>query len=275
MLFPGWWGLALAATPGELPSLGLAALFAVGGFAMRGAGCTVNDMWDRDIDGQVARTKQRPLASGAMSMGQATGFLAAQLAVAAACVVPLGWETLGVSASALVVVGLYPAMKRVTMAPQAVLGAAMNWGVLVGWTAVQGAATLGAAVPLWAAGACWTMVYDTLYAHQDVADDTKLGLGSTARLFGREWTRPVLTGFVTGFAGLATYSVLAQGLAWPAVAGIAVATAHMQRQVMTADFDDRLNLNARFVSNAQVGGIVLLGLAAGRLMQEAAPGLVA
>ncbi|KAA0149602.1 hypothetical protein FNF29_05814 [Cafeteria roenbergensis] len=267
VLLPGWWGLALAASPGELPSAGLAAIFAVGAFAMRGAGCTVNDMWDRDIDAKVARTSQRPLASGRMTMGQATAFLGAQLSLALGCALPLSWETIGLGTASLAVVGLYPAMKRVTFMPQAVLGMAMNWGVLMGWCAVHGLDGIGAAVPLWAAGACWTMVYDTIYAHQDTTDDAKLGLGSTALLFGRERTKPVLSGFALAFAGLAEAAVVTQGLGWPAHAGIAAATGHMLWQVWSADFDDRWNLTNRFVSNQAVGAVVLAGLVAGRLLQ--------
>jgi 4-hydroxybenzoate polyprenyl transferase len=267
VLLPGWWGLAFAAAPGSLPPLELAALFAVGAFAMRGAGCTVNDMWDRDVDGKVARTSQRPLASGALSMPQAVAFLGGQLSVALACVLPMSWETIGVSAASLAVVGVYPFLKRVTYWPQAALGTAMNWGILVGWTAVNGLATLPAAVPLWLGAACWTIVYDTVYAHQDTQDDKALGLRSTALLFGEERTKPILTGFALGFAGLSSLAVLQQGLAWPAMVGVGVSTVHMLWQVWSMDFQDRLNLNKRFVSNQVIGTIMLAGLLAGRLLQ--------
>jgi 4-hydroxybenzoate polyprenyltransferase len=234
---------------------------------MRGAGCTVNDMWDRDIDGKVARTKERPLAAGTMSMPQATGFLAAQLSVALACAVPLGWDALSMAVPAAGVVALYPLMKRLTWWPQAVLGAAMNWGILIGWAAVHGTGSISAVVPLWAGAACWTIVYDTLYAHQDTADDEKLGLKSTALLFGKEYTKPVLTAFTTGFATLASATVLQQGLAWPAELAVVGASGHMLWQIWTADFADRWNLTNRFVSNKQVGAMMLAGLVAGRLFQ--------
>jgi len=267
VLLPGWWGLAFAAAPGSLPPLDLAALFAVGAFAMRGAGCTVNDMWDRDIDGKVARTSQRPLASGQVSMPQAVAFLGGQLSVALACVLPMSWETIAVSAASLGVVGVYPFLKRVTWWPQAVLGTAMNWGILVGWTAVNGLATLPSAVPLWLGAACWTMVYDTVYAHQDTSDDARLGLRSTALLFGKEHSKPILTGFALGFAALSSWAVSQQGRAWPAFAGVGVSTAHMMWQVWSMDYDDRLNLNKRFLSNQVVGAVMLAGLVAGRMLQ--------
>lgn len=182
LLFPCWWGV-LAATK-EGINLSLLALFGVGAFAMRGAGCIINDMWDRKIDAAVERTKHRPLASGAVSLTEAAFLLVFLLSIGAGVLLslpPVVWE---IALYSLPLVVLYPLMKRFFPLPQLFLGLTFNWGVLVGWVAVTGTLDLAALI-LYAAAVFWTLGYDTIYACQDIADDKKLGVKSSALTFGR------------------------------------------------------------------------------------------
>ncbi|MGI9504645.1 MAG: UbiA family prenyltransferase, partial [Geminicoccaceae bacterium] len=163
LLWPCWWGLGLA--PGW-PSVWLAIVFLIGAFAMRGAGCTINDMTDRDLDSKVERTRNRPLASGALAPLQALLFLGAQLLVGLAVLTQLNVNAALVALAAMPLVVAYPWMKRITWWPQLFLGITFKWGALVGWTAATG--SLGwPAVFLYVAGIFWTLGYDTIYAHQD------------------------------------------------------------------------------------------------------------
>ena len=175
LLWPCLWSTSLAATAGTMPDASLCALFGLGAFAMRGAGCTVNDLWDRDIDRQVERTRLRPLASGAIGVPQALGFLGAQCTVGLGVLLALPPYAVGLSFVSVPLVGLYPLAKRVTNWPQAVLGLTFNWGALVGWAAVHGACDWSVVLPLYAGGFWWTLLYDTIYAHQDKRDDAKVG----------------------------------------------------------------------------------------------------
>lgn len=185
LLIPCWWGLALGqiAFGGGLPSLWFAALFLVGAIIMRGAGCTLNDIADRNFDGRVERTRLRPIPSGQVSVTKAFAFLVLLCLAGLAVLLQFNWFTVFTGAASLIVVAVYPFMKRITYWPQAVLGLAFNWGALVGWTAVHG--TLSAApLLLYAGGIAWTLAYDTIYAHQDKEDDALIGLKSTALRFG-------------------------------------------------------------------------------------------
>jgi 4-hydroxybenzoate polyprenyltransferase len=185
LLIPCWWGLCLGqiADGGGLPSLWFAALFLVGAVIMRGAGCTLNDIADRNFDGRVERTRLRPIPSGQVSVAQAMAFLAALCLLGLAVLLQFNWFTVFTGAASLAVVAVYPFMKRITYWPQAVLGLAFNWGALVGWTAVHGAIS-AAPLLLYAGGIAWTLAYDTIYAHQDKEDDALIGLKSTALRFG-------------------------------------------------------------------------------------------
>ena len=181
LLFPGWWGIALASQRWPDPILLL--LFAIGAVAMRGAGCTLNDIADRDYDGQVARTRLRPLPSGAVSVRQAVTFLLLQLAVGAAVLFSLTAlrSCLALPSSGLI--GTYPFMKRITYWPQVFLGLNFNWGALIGWTAVTGALAWPPLL-LYVGGVFWTIGYDTIYAHQDKEDDIRIGVKSSAIALG-------------------------------------------------------------------------------------------
>ena len=158
-------------------------LFGCGSVLMRSAGCIVNDMWDRKIDQKIERTKDRPLASNALTRKQATGFLALNLSGSLAILAQLNTQSIKLGASSLAFVLSYPLMKRITYWPQAFLGLTMNWGALLGWTAVTGQLGL-VPLSLYAGGFFWTLVYDTIYAHQDIIDDKRAGVKSTAIRFG-------------------------------------------------------------------------------------------
>ncbi|RLN65076.1 hypothetical protein BBJ29_008293 [Phytophthora kernoviae] len=204
LLWPCFWSISMAAPAGQLPDLSLLALFGTGAFIMRSAGCTINDMWDKDFDKQVERTNKRPLAAGKLTYPQAWVFLAGQLSAGLAILLQLNWYSVAMGASSLALVGAYPTMKRFTYWPQAFLGLTFNYGALLGWAAVHGSCEWPVVLPLYAGGVAWTLVYDTLYAHQDKKDDIKIGVRSTALLFGDK-TKPILNMFsAAAIAGFGT-----------------------------------------------------------------------
>jgi 4-hydroxybenzoate polyprenyltransferase len=268
LLYPCLWSTTLAyhALPAAslLPSLPLLALFSTGAIVMRGAGCTINDMWDRDIDKQVERTKTRPLASGDLTMQQATGFLAAQLSVGLGVLLSLPHTAFcfKLGAASLPLVALYPTAKRWTRFPQLVLGLTFNWGAFMGWAATYGDVNLAACAPLYVSGIAWTMVYDTLYAWQDKKDDETIGMKSTAITFG-ENTKPILHAFTAVFGTGLAMTGMATDMSLPYYLGIAASTSHLVWQVHTADFDDVDNLSYRFRSNQVVGAGVLASVVVG------------
>jgi 4-hydroxybenzoate polyprenyltransferase len=175
LLWPCVWGTSLATEMGHVPDIILLSKFAVGAFVMRGAGCVINDLWDRDFDKHVERTKLRPLASGEVTVAEALVFLFGQLSCGLLILVSFNYSTIVWGFASMPLVIAYPLMKRFTNWPQLVLGLTFNWGVIVGWTAVQGSLSLLPVLPLYFSGVCWTLVYDTLYGYQDREDDKKLG----------------------------------------------------------------------------------------------------
>ena len=259
LLFPCWWGIALALSQWQLwPDLRLFLLFAVGALVMRGAGCTYNDIVDRDFDAKVARTADRPIPSGQIPVKRAVGFLILQLLIGLAVLLQLNHFTIGLGVASLALVFTYPFMKRITYWPQAWLGLTFNWGALMGWAAVTG----GLAWPplaLYAAGIAWTLGYDTIYAHQDKEDDALIGVKSTALKLGRA-SKP----WLAGFYGLALLLMLAAGLGaglgWPFVAGVAGVALHFAWQLARLDIDDPACCRALFRSNRFVGWILLAGI---------------
>ena len=266
LLLPCWWGLALgwraepqAIEPG--PLLALFGLFSIGAVVMRGAGCTINDLWDRDFDRQVARTADRPIASGAISVPQAFVFLAAQFLVGLLILMQLNPTSRVLGVAVLALVFTYPLFKRITYWPQFVLGLTFNWGALMGWTAAIGAVSLPCFL-LYAAGIAWTLGYDTIYAHQDKKDDALIGIKSSALALG-EHTRPWLGIFYgTALTGLVATG-WAAGLDWPYYAGLLLASAQLAWQAMQVDFDTPLDCLAKFRSNRLFGLIVTLAILAG------------
>lgn len=271
LLIPCWWGLALspaAADPARWPALlGYAALFAVGAVIMRGAGCTLNDILDRDIDAQVERTRGRPLASGQIGLPAAVAFFFALLAVGFAVLVQFNLPTILLGAASLAVVLPYPLMKRVTFWPQAVLGLAFNWGVLVGWTAAGGGfgAAFWPAILVYLSGVCWTIGYDTVYAHQDIKDDEAAGVKSTARLFG-DRAKPIVAGFYGAQIALLLAGGWVAGLAlWTFLPLVAVVAVLLARHLAAWRLYDQAVSLAHFKTHRLIGLTVLIALAAGRI----------
>ena len=261
LLFPGWWGIALAA-PGW-PDFGLLALFALGALAMRGAGCTLNDIADRDYDGRVERTRLRPLPSGAVTVRQAFIFMVFQLAIGAAVLLCLNRASILLGLAVLGLIATYPFMKRITYWPQVFLGLNFNWGALVGWTAVSG--SLGVpAVWLYAGGILWTVGYDTIYAHQDKDDDLSIGVKSSALALGAR-TRPALYALYASAVVFWGAAAMTAGLAAPFSLGLAAAAAQLLWQAARVDTDDPADCLAKFRSNRAVGWLILAGIVAGRV----------
>ena len=269
LLLPCWWSSALAAVAAHqpLPNLWHMILFAIGAVAMRGAGCTYNDLVDREIDGLVERTRSRPLPSGQVTPRQAKLFLIAQVVVGALVLLalanPFAWM---VGIASLAIVAIYPFMKRITSWPQSVLGLAFSWGALMGWAAAFGRLDLPA-VLLYAGSILWVIGYDTIYAHQDREDDALIGVKSTARLFG-ENSRAWLWGFVVAIVVLMTLAVLlalrhdgtviSLGLA---LLGLWAFGWHMAMQMLRLDIDDPASCLRAFRANRDAGLLVALFLA--------------
>jgi 4-hydroxybenzoate polyprenyltransferase len=201
LLWPCIWSTALAAPLGSLPDPFIISQFAVGAFVMRGAGCTINDIWDQNYDKSVERTKNRPLAAGHINTKQALIFLTAQLSAGLVVLLSFDFNCIILGFASMPLVIIYPLMKRFSNWPQLVLGLAFNWGALMGWPAVH-AGVLGfqETIPLYLAGVCWTLVYDTLYGYQDRKDDAKLGLKSTSLHLG-DSPQLALTGIASGMIG--------------------------------------------------------------------------
>ncbi len=262
LLLPCWWGVALASP--KLPDLWFMLLFALGAVAMRGAGCVVNDMWDRRLDAQVARTRDRPLASGELRLWQAALFLAALLLVGLGVLLMFNSLTVWLGVAALPLVFSYPLMKRITWWPQLFLGLTFNWGALMGWSAVTGGMEV-APVLLYEAGVFWTLGYDTIYAHQDRADDELVGIKSTARLFG-DGSRPWVALFyalAVGFMALAGWATqLGRGY----YALLVAASVFAAVQLALWKMDDPANCLRRFRANRDFGWIVLAAIIAGKFL---------
>jgi 4-hydroxybenzoate polyprenyltransferase len=260
LLWPCWWSLALA--PGW-PDPRLLVLFAVGAVAMRGAGCTINDMADRKLDARVERTRNRPLASGVLSMRRAAAFLVLQLLVGLAVLLALDPLAILLGLAIMPVVIAYPFMKRITWWPQAVLGIAFNWGAIVGWAAATG--TLEApALALYAAGFLWTLGYDTIYAHQDKEDDALIGIRSAALRLG-DRTLPFLYGFYGGMVVLLLFAGVLAGSGPLFYLGLAVVAWRLAVQLHAIDLDDPADCLRRFRANRDIGLLVFLAAVAGEL----------
>jgi 4-hydroxybenzoate polyprenyltransferase len=260
LFLPALWGIALAGAP--WPDPWLVALFAVGAVVMRGAGCVINDLWDRDIDRRVARTAARPLAAGAVTPFRALAFLAALLAAGLLILLQLHPLAIALGVASLAPIAVYPLMKRVTWWPQAFLGVTFNWGVPMGYAAAAGTLD-AAALVLYAAAVFWTLGYDTIYAHQDREDDALIGMRSTARLFG-ERTRPFLAlCYVATVLLIAVSGVLAGLSAW-FFAALLVPALLLARQVAALDIHDAARCGRLFRANREVGLAVTAALVLGR-----------
>src|SRR5919204_925980 len=230
LLMPCWWSAGLAAVHAHAPypDPWHVFLFFIGAFAMRGAGCTWNDIVDRDIDVRVERTRSRPLPSGQVTVGQAAAFLVAQALIGLAVLLQFNWFTVYLGIASLAVVAVYPFMKRVTYWPQIVLGLAFSWGALMGWPAVFGRLDWQPLV-LYAGSIAWVIGYDTIYAHQDREDDALIGLKSTALLFGAR-TKPILALFYAAAVVLIGIAGFGAGGGAIFAAGLITFAAHLARQ---------------------------------------------
>jgi len=267
LFWPCGWAACLATQAGHLPDAQLLAMFGLGSLVMRGAGCTINDMWDRNIDRQVERTRDRPITSGKVGMFDALVYLGGQLGLGLAILLQFNWYSVLLGAASMGLVVTYPLMKRFTYYPQFVLGLAFNWGALIGWSAVKGACDWSIVLPLYCSGICWTMIYDTIYAHQDKYDDVILGVKSTAIKFGDQ-TPVCLSCFATAMLSCLAYCGLQTGQTWPFYASLLGVTGHLMYQIRTLDINNREDCASKFTSNRWVGLTVFLGLSLGTLMKE-------
>ena len=262
LFLPGLWAFAMVA-PDWRQGLWLTALFGLGAVLMRGAGCVVNDLWDRDLDRQVERTAGRPLASGALRARHALAFLALVLAAALLILLQLNGAAQLLGVASLVPVVLYPLAKRVTDWPQAVLGVIFSWAAPMGYAAVTGGLD-AAAFALWAAGFFWILGYDTIYAHQDREDDALVGIRSSALRLGDK-TRPFLIlcyGLTMALLVLAGWLA---GLTPWYLLGLALPGAMLARQVMQLDIADPALCLRLFKANRDVGLAIAVAFLLGRL----------
>ena len=263
LMLPCWWSVALGVQSDWARLAGWLALFTLGAAAARGAGCTWNDIVDRKIDARVERTRSRPLPAGEVKLREALVWMAIQAAVGAVVLFKLNKFAGGITLLSLVLVAIYPTMKRLTSWPQVVLGLAFNWGALVGYAAVTGTLSW-ATVALYAGGVAWTMVYDTIYAMQDQRDDAVVGVRSTARRFAaapRRW--------LSFFAVLAIGFWIATGLLAPLGIGyfllLAGIAAHLVWQIALLKPHDQADCLMRFKSNRLVGWLMLAAVIVDRI----------
>jgi 4-hydroxybenzoate polyprenyltransferase len=269
LLMPCWWSLALAAgISRELAQLPLdIALFFLGAFVMRGAGCTWNDITDRDLDAMVERTRSRPIPAGQVSVAQALVFLLVQALIGLAVLAQFNRFAILTGIASLLIVAIYPFMKRITWWPQIVLGLAFSWGALMGFAVTFGRLDATAFV-LYAGSIAWVIGYDTIYAHQDTEDDALIGIKSTARLFA-ERTRPALVVFY-GLAVLLIGVALAlSGARVAAWFGLAAFAAHLVWQIRRLSIGDPALCLRLFKSNRDAGLLLFAGLLIDALMRAA------
>ena len=257
---PCWWsaGLAAIASGARFPDPWHVVLFFIGAFAMRGAGCTWNDITDRDLDAKVERTRSRPIPSGQVSVKQALAFLVLQALVGLAVLLQFNAFTIACGIVSLATVAIYPFLKRVTHWPQIGLGLAFSWGALMGWPAVFGRLDAPALI-LYAGSIAWVIAYDTIYAHQDREDDALIGIKSTAILFGEKTKSMLAVFFAAAVALIGLAGFLANAGLWFAL-GLAAFAAHLTWQVRSLDISDPALCLKLFKSNRDAGLILFAGM---------------
>src|SRR5882724_321267 len=260
LLMPCWWSAALAAGVAhdvrQLPLVIL--LFFIGAFVMRGAGCTWNDITDRDLDAKVERTRSRPIPAGQVSVKQAAAFLVVQALIGLAVLLQFNRFAVMTGIASLIIVAVYLFMKRITWWPQAVLGLAFSWGALMGFAVILGRIDL-TALALYAGSIAWVIGYDTIYAHQDAEDDALIGIKSTARLFGAR-THRALAVFYTLAVVLIGAALVLAGARWPAWIGLIAFAAHLIWQIRRLDISDPALCKRVFYSNRDAGLLLFAGL---------------
>ncbi len=259
LLLPCWWSVGLAAVAArQQVDLWHVVLFFVGAFAMRGAGCTWNDIVDRDLDKRVERTRSRPIPSGQVSVRAAAVFLVLQALIGLAVLLQFNRFAIAAGIASLAVVAVYPFMKRFTYWPQIGLGLAFSWGALMGWAAAFGRLDPPAYL-LYAGAISWVIGYDTIYAHQDREDDALIGVKSTALLFGAH-TKPMLAVCYALAVVLIALAGWSAGGGLVLALGLLVFAAHLAWQIARLDIDDPLNCLVVFKSNRDAGLILFAAL---------------
>ncbi len=262
LLIPGLWSIAMASLPNEIWRL--SAVFFLGAVFMRAAGCIYNDLVDIDIDRKVARTQLRPIASGELPVKNAIVMGLILLMLSLMLLVTLGKVAIFLGFFVLIPVMFYPALKRITYYPQLMLGIAFNWGALMAWAACHVRLSTTAFL-LYGAGICWTMIYDTIYAHQDKEDDLLVGVKSTALKFG-DYTPHVLLGFtLLMFLCLYVAGIREELLSYYFLA-IWLCCAATACQVIYLNYDDPADCLKAFKRQAYAGWLVLAGIVFGRFM---------
>ena len=260
LLLPCWWSAALAAAlardVSRLPLI--LVLFLVGAFVMRGAGCTWNDITDRDLDAKVERTRSRPIPAGQVGVRQALAFLVAQALAGLVVLLQFNRFAILTGIASLAIVAVYPFMKRITWWPQVVLGLAFSWGALMGFAVILGQIGLPALF-LYAGSIAWVIGYDTVYAHQDIEDDALIGVKSTARLFGAQTHRALIL-FYSLAVILIGAALALSGVGVSAWIGLAVFAAHLRWQVARLRIDDPALCLRVFKSNRDAGLLLFAGL---------------
>jgi 4-hydroxybenzoate polyprenyltransferase len=267
LLMPCWWSAALAAGMArDLHPLPLViVLFFVGAFVMRGAGCTWNDITDRDLDAQVERTRSRPIPAGQVSVAQALAFMVVQALIGLVVLLQFNRFAIMTGIASLLIVAAYPFMKRITYWPQIVLGLAFSWGALMGFAVTFGRIDATALI-LYAGSIAWVIGYDTIYAHQDSEDDALIGIKSTALLFGAR-TRPALLAFYGLAVVLIGVTLALAGARWPAWLGLTAFAAHLFWQIVRLRIDDAALCLRLFKSNRDAGLLLFAGLIADALIR--------
>lgn len=271
LLLPSFWAITMAAYGIAAPLATTAyaiALFSVGALVMRGAGCTINDIWDRDLDNKVARTVERPIASGRVSVPKAVTFLAGQCFLGLLVLLSLPWECFYLGALSLPFVFSYPLFKRFTYYPQVMISLTFSWGCLLGFPAVGAPLNLAVAGPLFLANFFWSMIYDSIYAHQDKKYDIKAGIKSTALAWG-DRTKPILYGlFSAQVASFLTAGVM-NSMGPFFYLGAAWGFSRWFSQIKNVNLDDPASCWATFTGNIKTGWIFWLGIMMDYLMQVA------
>jgi 4-hydroxybenzoate polyprenyltransferase len=269
LLMPCWWSAALSAGVAHQTSrLPLdIVLFFIGAFAMRGAGCTWNDITDRDLDAKVERTRSRPIPAGQVSIKRAFAFLVLQALVGLAVLLQFNRFAVATGIASLVIVAVYPFMKRITWWPQIVLGLAFSWGALMGFAVTFGRLDV-TAFALYAGSIAWVIAYDTIYAHQDTEDDALIGIKSTARLFAERTHQALIVfyGLAVVLIGVALALAGAGPAAW---IGLAIFAVHLGWQVSRLRIGDPALCLRLFKSNRDAGLLLFAGLLVDAVVRSA------
>jgi 4-hydroxybenzoate polyprenyltransferase len=267
LLLPCLWSAALASRmAGDTSQLWpTILLFAIGAFVMRGAGCTWNDITDRDLDAKVERTRSRPIPAGQITVKQAAVFLALQLLIGLVVLIQFNRFAVMAGIASLAIVAIYPFMKRITYWPQIVLGLAFSWGALMGFAVIMKQINAPALL-LYAGSISWVIGYDTIYAHQDVDDDALIGVKSTALLFGQQ-TPTILALFYGAAVALIAVALLQAGASLFSYVGLAAFAAHLGQQIWRLRIDDPALCLRLFRSNRDAGLLLFAGLLADALLR--------